>query len=113
MRESSTGIDNLILFGAGAVLFLVGLAAGFFSPPAYLPHPTILLVLTLILLDVVLSVAIALREGRRFNGLVHLLVLGLVVLALLAMTLVSGLRVELTLLLPLIIREMTLIGRLF
>lgn len=93
------------------VLFFAGLLIGVFSPSRWLPHPLLLLTLALVFLDVFLSSLIALQERRIFHSLTHFLIVLSFVIALFAVTLVSGLRAELTVVVPLVIREITLLSR--
>lgn len=95
-----------------AALTLVGLAMGFMAPASFIPQPLVLLVLVIVLMDVGLSAVVAARSGRSVSSILHFLVLVAFVGALFLVSILSGLKPELVVLLPLVVREIILIGKL-
>ncbi|OPX23234.1 MAG: hypothetical protein B1H03_02275 [Planctomycetales bacterium 4484_113] len=96
-----------------AVLALLGLGAGLALPSAIIPQPVVLLPLMLVLLDVAVSAVLARRERRSFNGIVQFVVLVVSVGVLFLISVLSGLKPELVVLLPLVVREVMLLSRFF
>ncbi len=95
------------------VLFAGGLALGILAPSEIIPHPLVLLPVALVLLDTALSAVIAARDRRPFNGAAHFAYLALFAAVLYAIGALSGIRPELVVLIPLVIREMLVISRLY
>ncbi len=110
--NGSKGVEHRgALVITGIILLAAGLLIGVFSPSRWLPHPLILLALALIFLDVFLSSLLAVKEGRKLNSPMQFLLLVAFVFSLFLVTLISGLRPELTVIVPLVIREAMLISR--
>ncbi len=111
MIDSKSQPSKVAIVFSALILFGVGLLVGIYSPQDWLPHPLLLITLALVFLDVHLSNILAVREGKKFYGLIHFGLLFLLVGSLFIVTLISGLRAELTVIVPLVIREITLISR--
>jgi hypothetical protein len=109
-REVLLDIPTIIV---GALMLLGGAALGLFAPGEVIPHPFVLLPIALLFVDTALSAIIAARERRPFNGLLHFVYLALFATILYAIGVLSGLRPELVVLLPLIIRETVVLSRLY
>ena len=104
------GIPTIII---GVLMFAGGIALGLFAPGEVIPHPFVLLPIALLFVDTALSAVAAARERRPFNGLLHFLFLALFATILYAIGVLSGIRPELVVLLPLIIRETVVLSRLY
>jgi len=98
---------------AAGILALLGIAAGLAAPSVITPQPVVLLPVILVLADTGLSGWIARRNGRPFSGLYHFVILLLFASVLFVISILSGLEPELVVLLPLVVREATLLSRLF
>jgi hypothetical protein len=109
-REALLNTPTLVV---AVILFAGGLALGVLAPGEIIPHPLVLLPVALILLDTVLSAVIAARDRRQFNGVAHFIYLALFAAVLYAIGALSGIRPEFVVLIPLVIREMLVISRLF
>jgi len=86
---------------------------GLTAPPTIIPQPIVVLPLILVLIDVGLSAIVAAREHRDFNGILHFIFLLVFMGVLFVVSVLSGLKPELVVLLPLVVREVILIGKLF
>jgi hypothetical protein len=96
-----------------AILFAGGLLLGVFAPSQIVPHPLVLLPVALILMDTALSAIVAARDKRPFNGATHFAYLLLFVAVLYTICALSGLRQEIVVLVPLVIREALVLSKLF
>jgi len=106
LLEPATVAVALVLFSGGVVL-------GLFAPTDIIPHPLVLLPLALIFVDTGLSAFIAAREKRSFKGLAHFAYLTAFATILYAIGVLSGIRPELVVLLPLVVRETLVLSRLY
>jgi len=95
-----------------AILFTGGLLLGAFAPNQVVPHPLVLLPVALVLLDTALSAVVAARDKRLFNGAAHFAYLVLFVAVLYTICALSGLRQEIVVLVPLVIREALVLSKL-
>jgi hypothetical protein len=98
---------------AFVVLFAVGFVLGMFAPVSPLPHPVFLLPLALLLLDTGLSALIAAREHRTFSGYVHFVLLLAFVTMLYVVGAFGGVRTEVIVIVPLAVRIILLLTRLY
>lgn len=113
MREHRAAALKASDWLVAAVLALLGLALGLAIPSTIIPQPIVLLPLMLVLADVGLSGLVAAREGRSFNSVAHFVVLLVLVGVLFLVSALSGLKPELVVLLPLVVREVMLLSKLF
>lgn len=98
---------------SAAVLFAIGFILGMFAPVSPLPHPVFLLPLALLLLDTGLSALIAVREKRAFNGYLHFVLLLAFVTMLYLVGTYGGVRTEVIVIVPLAVRIILLLTRLY
>jgi len=111
--EQREGLLNSPTLAVAAILFAGGLLLGVFAPGQIVPHPLVLLPVALILLDTALSAVVAARDQKPFNGAAHFSYLVLFVAILYAICAMSGLRQEIVVLVPLVIRETLVLSKLF
>ncbi|OGK08232.1 MAG: hypothetical protein A2Y63_03430 [Candidatus Riflebacteria bacterium RBG_13_59_9] len=112
-RAGARGLLEPGTLVVAAVLFLGGVALGLYAPAEIIPHPFVLLPLALIFLDTALSAMVAAREKRSFNGTAHFLYMVVFATILYVIGALSGIRAELIVLLPLVVRETLVISRLY
>ncbi len=112
-NDRREGLLNTPTLAVAAILFAGGGLLGIFAPCQVVPHPLVLLPVALILLDTALSAVVAARDQRPFNGAAHFAYLVLFVAVLYAICALSGLRQELVVLLPLVVRETLVLSKLF
>jgi len=111
-NDRREGLLNAPTLVVAFILFTGGLLLGVFAPNQVIPHPLVLLPVALILMDTVLSAVIAARDQKPFNGAAHFAYLVLFVAVLYAICALSGLRQELVVLLPLVVRETLVLSKL-
>ncbi len=112
-NDRREGLLNTPTLAVAAILFAGGALLGIFAPGQVVPHPLVLLPVALILLDTALSAVVAARDQQPFNGAAHFAYLVLFVAVLYAICALSGLRQELVVLLPLVVRETLVLSKLF
>ena len=109
-REDLLNAPTLVV---AVVLLAGGLVLGLFAPAQIIPHPLLLLPVALILMDTALSAIVAARDQKPFNGAAHFAYLVLFVAILYTICALSGLRQEIIVLVPLVVREALVLSRLF
>jgi len=107
------GLLNTPTLAIAAILFAGGGLLGIFAPGKVVPHPLVLLPVALILIDTALSAVVAARDRKPFNGAAHFAYLVLFVAILYAICAMSGLRQEIVVLVPHVIRETFVLSKLF